>query len=771
MKKALISFILIFSLLSPCVYADPNGGGINIAAYPESAFEGAFSAEDGRVIVSFGEACKLGYLEGGKYISLSCVPGDGGSFVFDVPEGISDLVLVVAGDTGLDGKLTNADATKIKAALKGGAELSLLQKFAADANHDGKLSNADATKTKAALKGALSIAWDFVKVDFNVEYYLQTEAGGSFELCESMTDTMKGDIEQLVTVSPKQIPGYVFDAGNEDNVLSGIASSDGSLVLKLRYKLDADGNSVADDEDFYTVTFLDENGTAVLGTVSCQWGCSVDFADEPIVNKDSMFFTGWVPEPAEVTGDLTCRATYGPADEYFTFEYIAVSDGYRITPLKYALIDFNKIAIPASYEGLPVLRLTGFKNLTFPEEVRLSDRCGVGTSAFENCQSLRRVITGNNMTGIGEKALYNCRNLVSFDIPDSVMRIGSYAFHNCVKLESIHIPSSLTWMGEYVFYGCESAASSIVIPEGLERIQYRAFDSCRSITDITLSDHVRYIKDDAFYMCVSVRNISLGNNVYEIGQGAFEWCDIESITLPDSLRTLEQSAFSNCKKLKSIAIPYKIKMIENSLLSGCESLESVTFADDITKIGSFAFRGCSSLREITVPETVTSIGNSAFRECESLVSVNIPDQVNTVESWLFFKCTSLRSIALHEGITLIDISAFRECTSLESIDIPDSVTKIDLHAFAGCTSLAEVTLGSGIKTIGRFAFQNCVSLPSISIPQSVTSIEKDVFSGCTELEDIYYAGTMADWESIADAAWNDGTCPAVIHCSDGNIQN
>lgn len=50
-----------------------------------------------------------------------------------------------------------------------------------------------------------------------------------------------------------------------------------------------------------------------------------------------------------------------------------------------------------------------------------------------------------------------------------------------------------------------------------------------------------------------------------LGNSTFQYCtqasDIESVTLPDSLTTIEKNAFYNCEKLKSVTIPPNVSFI------------------------------------------------------------------------------------------------------------------------------------------------------------------------------------------------------------------
>ena len=50
----------------------------------------------------------------------------------------------------------------------------------------------------------------------------------------------------------------------------------------------------------------------------------------------------------------------------------------------------------------------------------------------------------------------------------------------------------------------------------------------------------------------------------------------------------------------------------------CKSLQSITIPTSVTSIGDKAFSGCESLKSVTIPNSVTSIGNRAFSWCTHL---------------------------------------------------------------------------------------------------------------------------------------------------------
>ena len=284
---------------------------------------------------------------------------------------------------------------------------------------------------------------------------------------------------------------------------------------------------------------------------------------------------------------------------------------------------------------------------------------------------------------------------------------------------------SLFWEKEYV------------VREGTEVICDCAFFCCESLQSITIPNSVKSIGNRAFYECKSLQSITIPNSVTSIGKEAFSCCEsLQSITIPNSVKSIGNYAFRNCESLQSVTIPNSVTKIGNEAFWGCDSLQSVTIPNSVTSIGDKAFNDCKSLQSITIPNSVKSIGDGAFRECDSLQSITIPNSVTSIGEGAFSTCVSLQSVTIPNSVKSIGNYAFRNCESLQSVTIPNSVTSIEDHAFSGCESHQSVTIPNSVKSIGKEAFSGCVSLQSITIPNSVTKIEDDAFWGCKSLQSV-----------------------------------
>lgn len=79
-----------------------------------------------------------------------------------------------------------------------------------------------------------------------------------------------------------------------------------------------------------------------------------------------------------------------------------------------------------------------------------------------------------------------------------------------------------------------------------------------------------------------------------------------------------------------LILPDTVKTIDDFAFSGCTGLTSVTIPGSVTSIGQNTFSGCTGLTSITIPSSVTSIGHLAFYNCTSLTSIEFD---GTIEQW------------------------------------------------------------------------------------------------------------------------------------------
>ena len=268
---------------------------------------------------------------------------------------------------------------------------------------------------------------------------------------------------------------------------------------------------------------------------------------------------------------------------------------------------------------------------------------------------------------------------------------------------------------------------------------------------------------------------------------AFFWdfANLEEVTLPDTLETIDAMSFQGCEKLAGVKFPEGLETIEGDAFFGCISLKSIDFPANVWKVGERAFQGCTALESITFQDGRSvdcRLNQHVFADCTSLVSVHIPAKVEVYRG-AFQGCTSLteftvadksyydvfdgclykdenalsgngprtelvscpagkKEVAFREGVTSIMDSAFVGCTGLTSLKIPDTVTKMGLNTFEGCSSLTEVVLPKNIDRIEMSQFSG-TAITGIEIPETVTLIRGYAFHDCQGLKTFTFPGTVS----------------------------
>ena len=417
------------------------------------------------------------------------------------------------------------------------------------------------------------------------------------------------------------------------------------------------------------------------------------------------------------------------------------------------------------------------------------------------------------VTEVCDYAFDGCSNLTSVTIPESVTYIGNGAFDSCTNMASVTIPNSVTSIEYGVFRGC-SNLTSVTIPWRVTEIGQDAFSDCNSLKDVYYAgSQVRWnriqildgngpLYNATFHFDpnVPVGSGSCGENLtwsvdadgtltisgtgamqdYEsaanewhtaapwynyfptglvlkegityIGQYAFVGCDfVGSLTLPEGVVSIGDNAFCGCSNLTSVSIPQSVTTIGNWAFQGCYGLTSAVIPEGVTSIGDWAFQACFGLSSLTIPKSVTSIGEAAFAGCFSNFVV---DEGNAAYA-------SADGILYNKDRTmLIAYPAYKGDTAYE---IPEGVTGIGGYAFFNCRYLTDVTIPEGIKSIGDYAFEASYNLTNVTIPQSVTSIGEGAFLDCPALSDVYYTGSLTQWNSIKIGKENEPLLNATLH--------
>ena len=273
----------------------------------------------------------------------------------------------------------------------------------------------------------------------------------------------------------------------------------------------------------------------------------------------------------------------------------------------------------------------------------------------------------------------------------------------------------------------------------VDGIYYNILSSTDLTAEVTNGDN-KYTGDVIIPSTVNHKSRDL--SVIAIGWGGFSGCtELNSITIPNSVKSIGGLAFEDCSSLISITIPDSVTSINMSTLEDCSSLTSIIIPNSVITIDREAFSGCSSLTNITIPNSVISIEKGAFNKCTSLKELRIEDGDTSLEVaggpfnmdvddyhdkvyeyyyGLFYDCP-LEILYLGRNLNY-KVGASRESTYYYDYYY------YYYSPFYEKRELKSVTIGSLVTTIGEELFYHSSRLKNITIPKNVISIGNRAFS-------------------------------------------
>lgn len=441
--------------------------------------------------------------------------------------------------------------------------------------------------------------------------------------------------------------------------------------------------------------------------------------------------------------------------------------------LGYVPQEVSELVIPESYKGKPVTSINSnafrfgsgsITSITIPASINIidsmcstvetvyydgtiADWCSIQFKGGENITNPMASASNFYIKSNGEYA-----KLTSVVIPDGVERIGGYQFYGFADITSVSISDSVTSIGNYAFYNCENI-TSVTISNSVTGIGDYAFYNCENITTLTIGNKVEKIGERAFYNSKSLTSLAIPDSVTKLGYAAFYNCiNLTSLTLGNSITSIDESTFYNCSSLTSVTIPDSVEVIRPYAF-GNGALTSLTIGNGVKHMYEFAFDKCTALESLYYNGTIADWCGIAFEEYTTGWNVRNPMYY---ASKFYLKngddegYSQPTDLVIPDGVTKIGACQFYGLGALNSVTIPNSVLTVGTSAFSGCTfttsatipyvAVSQITAPAMVITNGTEiraeAFKDRKTITSITLPSSLTSISWNAFYGCTALTSI-----------------------------------
>lgn len=366
--------------------------------------------------------------------------------------------------------------------------------------------------------------------------------------------------------------------------------------------------------------------------------------------------------------------------------------------------DLESITLPASLKTIEVGAFSGCRNLS---EVKLpASLKTIQSSVFADCSSLETVFYDDSLE---QWSQINTSNGFLGDSSPSLVMVD-YTAQFIPVMDDAYPPPKTVTITKYT-----GKESTVILPSTINswpvtKIGEDAFQDNTTITSVTIPDSVTEIGSNAFAGCTNLTSVNYegdwSNLTIQSGNPAVEDAakDAANEQLFDFKFTPDNTAVIVTRyngTAADVTIPSRYKgkpvtMIDHAAFFN-SVVTSVTIPDSVTAIHDSAFAYCSSLTNISIPNSVTAIGSFAFEGCTKLESITLPSSLLTISEFLFYDCSQLTTIHIPDSVSSIRTYAFYNCGKLETIRIPVSVTSIGSYAFDDCPSSMTVTYSGSKK--------------------------------------------------------------------------
>ena len=218
---------------------------------------------------------------------------------------------------------------------------------------------------------------------------------------------------------------------------------------------------------------------------------------------------------------------------------------------------------------------------------------------------------------------------------------------------------------------------------------------------------------------------TIGNGGTGIVSNLYGPATVQSITIPDTVTTVNAYAFNNMTNLSNVSIPSSVNEIYSDSFYNSGILNNNT--SDILYVGNWIIKANTGISSASIKSGTVGIAARAFKSCKGISSITLPASVKTICTRAFDSCTGLGSVTIQGDLEYVGDGAFYGCTALKTADL-SKVTVIADNLFASCTSLSNVTVSSALKKIGKQSFEN-TAISSITLPSTLRSVGYNAFNG------------------------------------------
>ena len=340
---------------------------------------------------------------------------------------------------------------------------------------------------------------------------------------------------------------------------------------------------------------------------------------------------------------------------------------------------------------------------------------------------------------VGEK-------VVGLTVPASITHFGESSLQGLMQLSSFYyqgsikqwcelsleddgqgfVPSNANlWIDGQLFEGSEGRLQeyNLVIPEGVTYIRKNAF-AFRNITSVSLPNTLQTIEAMAFY-ATRLTNIIIPDSVLTVGYDAFHSCPLEYIYIGSGLQdvsgvlTMDSTQGTGEFQTSAGSVLKELKVNPNNKIYTSQDYSGNEVNCIIDKTSKTLIQGCSS-SIIPNDGSVTIIGDYAFLAI-NIKNIKIPSTITSIGSRSFFRAGLEGELVVPASVTSIDSQAFY------ATNITKALIGVEEGEWQNCNiSFGILDYCSNLKSIiiGKFVTNMRMFVESYRYGEKINPIEE-----------------------------------------------
>jgi hypothetical protein len=397
-----------------------------------------------------------------------------------------------------------------------------------------------------------------------------------------------------------------------------------------------------------------------------------------------------------------------------TGNYTYSESNGEITITKYSGTD-EVIEIPAEFDGIPVTK--------------------IGTRAFQNCTTIKKLTIPEGILTINTCAFCECENLEELYYNCNLKSIGTTPFLNCTALKTVYVGenvSSIPVNGNNDCYGTEVeyfvvdennpnyASKDGVIYQKREdgAKDLKLYPVAKKDEQVLISTDIKCV--DKYALCGNqyVKEITIDSSDFEknIVYALHNLPSLEKLSLQGTYKTVSSNCVSSCENLRELYLYSNVESA-SSLFNNCDNLTTVFIGPDVSKVSGQLFGDAVASFDVDEKnEYYISYDGVLFKNNESKTLIKYPSGKEE------------QFYVIPEDTQKIMESAFLRCKYLQKISFfPINECKLEDEIFVNCNALEDLALGGNITYVSAAAIR---------------------FSGKNELKNISIGKNIAEWSYI-----------------------